>query len=134
MVQGRIKLYTVEVAQRRVTESKLRYKKRNKLQNRAMVYAERETTLKNKCEWCDSIEKLGRHHFDYSKPLEVLTLCSKCHKDADRIRRRTMKRLSTPPIVHCDNCLRVYPDCSRGHPSHKGRGCTLGIPKDMVTR
>ena len=32
-----------------------------------------------KCEKCSKICKPHGHHFDYSKPLEVLWLCSSCH-------------------------------------------------------
>jgi hypothetical protein len=35
--------------------------------------------LKEKCEWCGSIEFLQRHHPDYSKPDYVITLCASCH-------------------------------------------------------
>jgi DNA-directed RNA polymerase subunit RPC12/RpoP len=35
--------------------------------------------LKNKCELCGSKVWLERHHPDYSKPLEVQTLCRTCH-------------------------------------------------------
>jgi hypothetical protein len=31
------------------------------------------------CSLCDSTEKLEYHHEDYSKPLEVVELCHKCH-------------------------------------------------------
>jgi len=36
-------------------------------------------TIDSKCENCGSTENLERHHKDYSKPLEVVTLCRKCH-------------------------------------------------------
>lgn len=31
------------------------------------------------CAHCGSAEKLNMHHEDYSKPLEVIWLCRKCH-------------------------------------------------------
>jgi len=36
--------------------------------------------LKENCEICGSIEKRERHHWDYSKPLLITTLCMVCHK------------------------------------------------------
>jgi len=36
--------------------------------------------LGDKCEVCDSTENLVRHHFDYDKPLNVTTLCRRCHR------------------------------------------------------
>ena len=35
--------------------------------------------LKKKCEMCGSHSNLQMHHSDYSKPLEVDTLCRGCH-------------------------------------------------------
>ena len=45
----------------------------------AQALALRKTNLGNECENCNSKEFLSRHHQDYSKPLEVITLCRKCH-------------------------------------------------------
>ena len=36
-------------------------------------------SLKKKCERCSSIDNLQRHHPDYSKPKEIVTLCKPCH-------------------------------------------------------
>ena len=35
--------------------------------------------LNSKCNRCGSNEDLRRHHHDYSKPLEITTLCTTCH-------------------------------------------------------
>lgn len=37
------------------------------------------------CEVCELVKPLQGHHEDYSKPLEVIWLCTGCHADADRI-------------------------------------------------
>lgn len=33
------------------------------------------------CEICGQIKKLDRHHPDYSKPLKIMWICRKCHKN-----------------------------------------------------
>jgi hypothetical protein len=38
------------------------------------------------CEFCKRRCKPHAHHDDYEKPLEVVWLCSPCHKEADRKR------------------------------------------------
>lgn len=39
----------------------------------------RTIPLKSHCEKCSSRDNLERHHPDYDKPLEVVTLCKSCH-------------------------------------------------------
>ena len=34
----------------------------------------------NYCELCSSADNLETHHPDYTKPLEVITLCRECHR------------------------------------------------------
>ena len=51
---------------------------RNSLKLRARERA-KEKPLKEKCEICGSIEKLERHHLDYNKKTEFMTLCRICH-------------------------------------------------------
>lgn len=34
-----------------------------------------------KCTDCREVKKLQGHHEDYSKPLELIWLCQKCHTD-----------------------------------------------------
>ena len=38
-----------------------------------------EMVRPSKCDWCDSTQPIKGHHDDYSKPLEVMWLCSICH-------------------------------------------------------
>jgi hypothetical protein len=55
------------------------WKKDNPEKYRSWAVAVRLIPLKPNCEICSSIENLQRHHKDYGKPLEVLTLCRDCH-------------------------------------------------------
>lgn len=52
----------------------------NRQKVRAKIMAERYVQLKPACEKCGKTKRLERHHCDYSKPLEVLTLCKNCHE------------------------------------------------------
>jgi len=62
------------------TEIYRNWQNANRQKVRAKIMAERYVPLKSACEKCGATEKLERHHFDYSKPLEVLTLCKRCHE------------------------------------------------------
>lgn len=55
------------------------YRRNNRQKIRAQDRARRHTELGSECEICRSTENLERHHPDYSKPLEVITLCHQCH-------------------------------------------------------
>ena len=46
--------------------------------------AQRAVSLQGKiCEACGSVNRLQRHHHDYSKRTEVTILCQSCHSQAD---------------------------------------------------
>lgn len=64
--------------------SRTKWRIKNKVKERACLMANRHVLLKPNCELCNSTEKLARHHDDYNKPLEVLTLCPKCHRKRHR--------------------------------------------------
>lgn len=68
-------------------ECRTKWRLENKVKERAQLMANRHVPLNPNCEICGSTEKLHRHHDDYSKPLEVLTLCPTCHKQ----RQKTVK-------------------------------------------
>ena len=57
-----------------VTKNQRKYLDKLKARN-----AIKKVTPDNKCHKCGGINKLERHHPDYSKPLEIITLCRKCH-------------------------------------------------------
>ena len=65
-------------------ESNRKYIERNPQKRNAWIKAQ-YIPLDNKCEECGSTEDLEHHHPDYSKPLEVLTLCRSCHSKLRRI-------------------------------------------------
>ena len=46
---------------------------------RARVLA-RPVKRKKLCEFCESTENLEKHHTDYNKPKEIITLCRACHR------------------------------------------------------
>jgi len=51
----------------------------NPIKVNAQLIAYKKVNTKDKCEICGNKNRLYRHHPDYNKPLEVITLCSTCH-------------------------------------------------------
>lgn len=58
---------------------RLQYKNKHKTEMHANALAKR-VELAETCTVCGVEENLERHHPDYSKPLDVVTLCRSCHK------------------------------------------------------
>lgn len=58
-----------------------KYSKENYEPARNMAYKKRKELMKDRCEKCGVTGKLQMHHPDYSKPLDVQTLCAQCHSD-----------------------------------------------------
>ena len=56
-----------------------KYKNRTKARRKA-----KDIDLKGLCEVCRKNPAQHRHHPDYSKPLQVQLLCTKCHGDIHR--------------------------------------------------
>lgn len=84
--RNRDKILTKAKEKRKQTYWK-KYSKKNYDNNKDRWFARMDAQkipLKDKCENCGSTEKLERHHPDYSKPLEVQTLCINCHKKIHR--------------------------------------------------
>lgn len=59
-----------------------KYLKNNPEKLKAYRIVKNNKLIGNKCEKC-GIEgvRLEAHHFDYSKPDKIITLCVKCHKE-----------------------------------------------------
>ncbi len=55
----------------------------------ALYYAIRKGKMRKPCicEICGSAENTQGHHSDYSRPLDVIWVCQKCHAELDDIRR-----------------------------------------------
>jgi hypothetical protein len=66
--------------QERYNEHSRRQRLKRKLQLRAKNLAYKHCVLGEKCEHCGSTNNLQKHHPDYSKPLEIVTLCRDCHR------------------------------------------------------
>lgn len=66
----------LKYGRKRYSDNKERYRIYNKIN-----YKERKGILKRNsfCEKCGSNQNLIKHHPDYSKPFEFITLCKNCH-------------------------------------------------------
>ncbi len=65
-------------------KSQAKYIAKNREVSKAHLAARlnKDVIKKSECENCGVAEKLHMHHPDYSKPLEVVTLCVPCHEVA----------------------------------------------------
>lgn len=88
-----------EKYKRQVTDSKKNYRKRNKEKWHAhekLLYAVCAGKIKNPniCERCKKECDTEAHHYDYSKPLDVIWLCDYCHKEVHKEMRRERRNCS----------------------------------------
>ena len=60
-----------------------RHKERYPEQTRAVAIAQKIPKAE-RCKHCGSATRLQKHHSDYSKPREFITLCVKCHQKLHR--------------------------------------------------
>lgn len=54
-------------------------------------------TKPNRCSGCgcgDDEHRIEAHHFDYAKPLDVIWLCTPCHRRMDQQRQKREKEVS----------------------------------------
>ena len=73
----------------RVTASRIAYRSNNPLANRAHNVVNKAVgrgrlERPKMCEWCGHKGRIEATHGDYSKPYEVLWLCTPCHRRRDR--------------------------------------------------
>lgn len=63
------------------------YRTKNPEKNRARQMVNRHlragNLTKKPCVYCGGVKKVEAHHEDYSKPLEVLWVCFKCHRERE---------------------------------------------------
>jgi hypothetical protein len=116
------------------SRTKLEHIHRFPERHRAITIADRYTKLGDKCENCGSTESLERHHDDYTKPLEVRTLCKICHEKEQA--KVPLNKL--PPTVfrdrHCGTCSKHWPECGRKsvvYPDRKYQ-CNLWIESKPI--
>jgi len=64
---------------KRHQEDTAKWRKKNLEKTKAYALSQRVPTGKE-CERCGGTGRLHRHHPDYSKPLEIITLCVPCHE------------------------------------------------------
>lgn len=69
-------------------------KRWRKEKNHIHNYVTRKLTNPHICEKCSSDFHVQGHHEDYSKPLDVIWLCSKCHMKRYREIREEQRKLS----------------------------------------
>ncbi len=84
--EGRRRNPEKTLEQGRKGQSRYRERHPEKIKAQLMV---RGTELAPFCEQCGTSENLERHHPDYSKPREYMTLCKKCHLESHGKKERT---------------------------------------------
>lgn len=62
-----------------------------KVKARLLARANRSKIKKSNCEHCGGTRLLDMHHPDYSKPLDVITLCRSCHSKVHK--NQTIKNM-----------------------------------------
>lgn len=110
-----------------------KYYEEHKVETSARGKAFHHLSIKDKCVLCGTTENLERHHPDYNKPMEVVTLCRSCHlKHHYEVDERK------PPIRH-STAEKLYPRVSfRLAPSTLDRLDSLAkklrLPRSVLLR
>ncbi len=79
----KIKIYGKKYYENNIMEKREKqriYRKEHKEERRAQLIALRKVPITSACSNCGGNKNLERHHPDYSKPLEIIILCKRCHK------------------------------------------------------
>ena len=88
-----------------------KYYGKNREKVLAMIEAGRKIKIpeNQKCEVCDSVPALDKHHEDYSKRLEVVFCCKMCHAQLN-IKRKTKEKenLHANPKEAIDSAREIF--------------------------
>jgi len=87
-------------------ENYLKRREQHKIVSKA-IQLSKHIPLGSKCEECGSTKQLEHHHEDYSKPLEVRTLCKSCqHKKKNYSQFKRQKQPIKPKLR--ESFIRAY--------------------------
>lgn len=94
--------------------------------NAARKAAQKAVSVGAKCSMCGRPHRrLGRHHHDYSKPLDVVVLCPNCHSLADKESGHQRR----PALKVCRRCRMVF---NWGH--SRVSTCSRACASDLSSR
>ncbi len=80
-VEARARYAQTEKGKKAIAKAGRNYRKNHPEKKRAHVLVRRQLgPLSGMCNRCDN-EAAGRHHEDYTKPLDVEPLCGDCHRE-----------------------------------------------------
>jgi len=105
------------IKQKQFAESKRAWSARNREKKRvhwiiAMALRHGIITYPGNCQHCQQSARVEAHHADYSRPLEVVWLCRKCHGQTHRKDPPELQPDFNPPVDQTkevrQNALRCY--------------------------
>jgi len=73
-----------------------RYPERIKARQRIYYHKKAGNIIPGNCETCGTEKGIEAHHPDYNNPLEVIWLCTECHRELHRREREQVKRSMKP--------------------------------------
>lgn len=90
-------------------EHERRYKENHLPLNKIYHLTRYLIPLASNCLFCGSTKNLERHHPDYDKPLEVITMCRRCHKKIHILFHPKGPRNPPPPLEkNCKTCGEIF--------------------------